>query len=482
MGELTRLRRSLTGRLTLAFVAVAIVSIAVLGALALIGSRREVAGLAARQRDRDTADITAALVVAYAAAGRWEEADLSGAFALAASARADLVILDAAGEPVANRPSTELDMMTRMRDLMAEAPALPGPPRVTPVTVAGQAVGTARLRFPAGGLDRPERQVADALARSVVAGAAVAALVALLVGLVVSRRLSRPVMALTDAARRLERGERCVRTGMATAPGEVGELATAFDQMADSLDRHERLRRSLVADVAHELRTPLTILRASSEELVDGLAAPTPERLSSLHDEVLRLGAVVEDLETLASAEAAGLRLERRHVALDVVVTDAADSLRPRFRDADLQMVTYMKAVTVDGDSARLRQVAVNLLTNALKYTPAGGTVTVAVTAAPDMAQLEVTDTGPGVPAEEVPHLFERFWRGSGGHDKAGSGIGLAIVAELARVHGGRVEVDTAPGQGSTFRVLLPRSAGDPGLSDEPLNVGGAGQPSQAPS
>lgn len=482
MGDPARLRRSLTGRLTLAFVAVAMLSIAVLGALALIGARSEVAGLASRQRDRDTTEITAALTAAYAASGGWTGADLSGAFALAAAARADLVVLDAAGEPVADRPATEQDMMARMRDLMAAPPAPPGPVRSVPVLLGGQTIGTGRLRFPAAGLDRPERQVAGALARTVVGGAAVAALVALIVGLAVSRHLSRPVRALTDAARRLERGERRVRTGMAGAPGEVGELATAFDQMADALDRHEELRRSLVADVAHELRTPLSILQASSEELVDGLAAPSPARLSSLHDEVLRLAAVVEDLETLASAEAAGLRLERRQVALDSVVADAVDSLRPRFSGAGLQVVSHMSPVTVDGDPARLRQMAVNLLTNALKYTPEGGTVTVGVTVSHDMAQLEVTDTGPGVPAEEVPHLFERFWRGSGGRDKAGSGIGLAIVAELARVHGGSVEVETAPGHGSTFRVLLPCtvSASSPALG-EPISEGGASQSSRVP-
>jgi len=460
MGRLGALRRSLTARLALAFVAVAIVSIAVLGGLALVSARSEVAGLVARQRDRDATEIIAALTAAYATSNGFADADLSAAFALAAAARADLVVFDIDGQPVTPRPPAGDDMMAQMRSLMAEGPGPLGPPRDNPVLVGGRQVGNARLRYPAAGLDAPERQVADALSRNVVAGAVVAAVVALLVGLVVSRRLSRPVVTLTDAARRLEAGERRVRTGMAGAPGQVGELATAFDQMADALDRHDELRRNLVADVAHELRTPLTILRASCEELVDGLAVPSPGRLSSLHDEVLRLGAVVADLETLASAEAAGLRFDRRTVALDVVAADAVESLRPRFRDAGLTLVTELSPVTVDGDPARVRQMAVNLLMNALKYTPSGGTVTVGVAVMPDLARLEVTDTGVGVPSDEVPHLFERFWRGSSGHGNAGSGIGLAIVAELAKVHGGRVEVETTPARGSTFRVLLPRATG----------------------
>jgi len=458
MGRIATFRRSLTARLALAFVAVAIVSIAVLGGLALVSARHEVAGLVARQRDRDATEITAAVSAAYATSNGFADADLSAAFALAAGARADLVVLDNDGQPVATRPPAADDMMAQMRSVMAEGPGPLGSPRTTPVVVGGRQVGAARLRFPAAGLDAPERQVAGALSRNVVAGAVMAAVVALLVGLVVSRRLGRPVVALTDAARRLEAGERKVRTGMADAPGEVGELATAFDQMADALDRHDELRRNLVADVAHELRTPLTILRASSEELVDGLAVPSPDRLSSLHDEVLRLGAVVADLETLASAEAAGLRLDRRTVALDVVAADAIESLRPRLREAGLTLITDLGSVAVIGDPARLRQLVVNLLMNAVKYTPAGGTVTIGVTARVDLALLEVTDNGVGVPSDEVPHLFERFWRGSSGHGKAGSGIGLAIVAELAKAHGGEVEVETTPAQGSTFRVLLPRA------------------------
>ncbi len=458
MDRIVALRRSLTARLALAFVAVAIVSIAVLGGLALVSARSEVAGLVARQRDRDATEITAALSAAYAPSNGFAEADLSAAYALAAAARADLVVLDIGGQPVTSRAPGGDDMMAQMRSLMAEGPGPLGPPRTSPVLVGGRQIGAARLRFPAAGLDAPARRVADALSRNVVAGAVVAAVVALLVGVVVSRRLSRPVVALTDAARRLESGERSVRTGMAGAPGQGGELATAFDQMADALDRHDELRRNLVADVAHELRTPLTILRASSEELVDGLALPSPERLSSLHDEVLRLGAVVADLETLASAEAAGLRLDRRRVALDVVAADAVESLRPRFRDGGLRVVSELSPVTVDGDPVRVRQMAVNLLMNALKYTPSGGTVTIRVAALPDLARLEVIDTGVGVPSEEVPHLFERFWRGSSGHGKAGSGIGLAIVAELAKAHGGEVEGETTPAQGSTFRVLLPRA------------------------
>ncbi len=447
----------LGARLALAFVAVALAAIAVLGGLVLVASRNEVADLVDRQRDEDSAQIVATLAQAYDDASGWATADLTGAFALAASASADLVVLGSGGDVVATMPPTMGELMGRMHgeDASLGADDL-GEARRAVIEVDGTAVGNAQLRFPSTVSD-PQRQVRDALTRTVLAGAGIAALAALTVAVFVSRHVTRPLMALTEAVRRVEAGDRDARVDMAGAPGELGELAAAFDQMAESLHREDRLRRTLVADVAHELRTPATILRASSEEMVDGLAAPTPERLSSLHDEVLRLERVIEDLEALASAQAAGLHLDRAAVDLAATVTQAAELLRPRFDDAGLGLSIDTTPVLVDGDAGRLHQVAVNLLSNALKFTPNGGNVTVVVEPIEALAKLVVSDTGPGIPADELTHLFERFWRGSGAARSAGSGIGLAIVAELVRAHGGTVTVDSPPGEGASFTVLLPR-------------------------
>jgi two-component system sensor histidine kinase BaeS len=441
----------------LAFVAVALVAVAVLGGLTLVASRGEVADLVGAQQDQDAAEVSATLAQAYEQAGGWARADLSGAFALVASARGDLVVLGSDGELVASGSPGMGELMDTMHGEAGSAGEL-GDPRRVAVDVDRTTVGTAVLRFPATGLPAPEREVRDALARTVLAGAGIATLAALVAAVVVSRRVTRPVLALTDAARRLEAGDRAARAGMAAAPGELGELADAFDQMADSLRREDDLRRTLVADVAHELRTPATILRAACEELVDGLADPTPARLSSLHDEVLRLGRVIEDLEALASAQAAGLHLERAPVDLADVATAAAALLQPRFDDAGLTLSTITTPASVSGDADRLHQITVNLLTNALKFTPRGGTVTLAVEPRDALATLEVSDTGPGIPADELGRVFERFWRGTGAEHSSGSGIGLAIVAELAKAHGGRVTVDSAPGRGATFTMTLPRT------------------------
>ena len=444
----------LAARLALAFVAVALVAVAVLGGLALVASRSEVSGLVERRHDQYAADVSATLAQAFEEAGGWTDADLRGAFALAASARADLVVLTADGDLVADSPSTMADLMTRMHGDGPLGTSELGAARRVAVTVGAATVGTAVLRFPAAD-PAPEREVREALGRTVIAGAAAAVLAALGVAVFVSRRLTRPLVALTAAARRVEAGDRDARTNMTGAPGELGELAAAFDQMADSLHREDELRRTLVADVAHELRTPATILQAACEELVDGFAEPTPARLSSLHDEALRLGRVIEDLETVASAQAAGLHLQTQPVDLAEITATAAVMLQPQFDDAGLALSISTKPVIVDGDPDRLHQITVNLLANAVKFTPPGGTVTLTVTPMDHLARLQVSDTGPGILADELPHVFERFWRGAASEAR-GSGIGLAIVAELAKAHGGRATVDSVPGEGATFTVLLP--------------------------
>jgi two-component system sensor histidine kinase BaeS len=453
----SRLLGPLAARLALAFVAVAFAAIAVLGALTLVVSRNQVTDLVDRQREQNSIEIAATLAQAYRDANGWTAADFSGAYALAASARADLVVLGASAEVISSSPPSMADLMGRMHgDAAVPAAEDFGDPRVVPIDVDGTAVGRVQLRFPASGLPTPERQVRDALARTAFAGAGIAALAALAVAVFVSRRVTRPVLALTDAARRLEAGDRSARAGLVDAPGELGELGRAFDQMAEGLRREDQLRRTLVADVAHELRTPATILRAACEEIVDGLAEPTPERMASLHDEVLRLGRVIEDLEALASAQAAGLHLQRDLVDLAEVAARAVELLRTRFDEAGLTFSARMAPAGVDGDADRLHQITVNLLTNAMKFTPRGGAVALVVEPIDGLVRLEVSDSGPGISPDELPHVFERFWRGAGAGRTAGSGIGLAIVAELTRAHGGRTTVRSEPGQGTTFTVLLP--------------------------
>lgn len=456
-------RRTLRLRLLGAFVGVAAVAIAVFAGLTLWASRGEVNDLVRRQQQSVVRDTVGSLTDAYREAGSWSGADLRPAHALAVSGAALLEVRDATGALVlasgrgpgagagagAGAGTGAVGGQRRLPD------GAYGPAQVAPVVAGGSQVGSASLRFRMDSLPPAERELRDALTRTIVYGVLIAAGAALLVGLLVAGGITRPLRRLIDAVRRLGDGDLAARANL-VAPGELGELAVAVDRMAASLEREDELRRALTADVAHELRTPVTILAGHCEAMLDGVAEPSREHLASLHEEVLRLSRVIEDLEALASAEAAGLRLERSSVAVAAVVHDTIDLLAPQFEAAQIQLAAELdERATVNGDAARLGQVVHNLLGNALKFTPAGGRVDVAVVPVDGRVRLTVRDTGPGIPPDELEHVFERFWRGSGARGMWGSGVGLAVVDELVRAHGGTVSAGGGE-DGAVFTVDLP--------------------------
>jgi two-component system sensor histidine kinase BaeS len=447
MSRLERPLGPLGRRLALAFVAVALAAVAVFGAVILLVERADVANLADDQQDQTTADIATALIQAYQPTGGWVGANLSAVVALADAADAAVMVETPDGHIAARAGPQNLFHQSHTARTEHALTSASGP------------VGTLRVAFAAGGLNTAERHLRSTLSAAVGWTAGLVALVALAVAVLVARGLVRPIRRLSTAARALERGQSETRVGAPTAPGELGELARAFDSMADSLEREDRLRRALVADVAHELRTPVAVLQAETEALLDGVTTPSTTALSSLHDETVRLGRLVEDLQTLASAEAAGLHLERRPLDLARVAGDAADSLASRFGAAGVRLEQELPPTPALGDPRRLHQVAANLLANAVKFTPVGGLVTVTVASEPPDAVLEVADTGPGITADEQPLIWERFYRGQAGRATSGSGIGLAVVKEIVEAHGGTVHLYSSPGEGARFVIRLPQPA-----------------------
>jgi len=442
-------------RLAAAFVTVAVAAVAVYAVLTITRTRAELTDLMLEVHQEDAAAAAAAAGQAYEAAGSWQDADLTSAVAVAARGQATLVVRDEGGALVSAPAEEAAQMLEHMHGIeIVDIPR--GDPIVAPVVVDGQKVGSVVLRFPASHLPAPELQVRSALLRTALLGAAAAVLVAIGIALFVARRVSRPLVALTDAASEMESGRRGVRVELGDAPGELGVLATAFDRMSESVEREEDLRRQLVRDVAHEVRTPLTILRGTTEGLVDGVLEPDAETLASLHDEVLRLTRLVGDLETLAAADAASLRLETGPVDLAEVAGAAVALARGAAADAEIALETSLEPAPVSGDAERLRQVVLNLLSNALRHTPADGRIEVRSAVDGEHAVLEVLDTGSGIAPEDLPHVFERFYRGAGVEESSGSGIGLAVAAELVAAHGGTLEASNRPEGGAAFAVRLP--------------------------
>lgn len=452
-------------RLAAAFVVVAVVAVSVFAALIVVSTDAQTRRLLEREHTHAAQAAAAAAGAAYATAGSWTEADLDVAAAIAASAEARVVVTDGDGQVVAAPTDQLAEMMSAMHGVTTlDQPR--GWPVTTAVELDGQPVGAVTLTFPLTH-DGPADQLRTALWRTAVVGTILATLVALVVAVVVARRLIRPVTALTAAAGRLAAGQSDARADV-TAPGELGELAATFDDMADRLETAGRLRRKVMADVAHELRTPLAVLQGETEAMLDGIVTPDAAALTSLHDEVTRLSRLVGDLETLAAADAARLTMHPRPVDLAAVAERATELVRTTASEAGIQVTVRGDAAEVEADPDRLHQVVLNLLSNAIKFTPAGGQVTVTTRGLGHEAVLEVDDTGPGLAADEAAHVFDRFWQGTAGGRTGGSGIGLAVAAELIAAHDGSITATTNPAGGARFTISLPARPSADGPTSAP--------------
>jgi two-component system, OmpR family, sensor histidine kinase BaeS len=450
IGDRSALTGPLGRRLLAAFLLVALSSVAVLTVAALVATDRGLASAAQQDRQRVTARVTAAAADAYTRSAGWNGTDLAAASSVAEAAEARLVVRDTAGNMV--WPGRGMGPGTGgMHSADTPRPATTGPVVESAVTVGGQRVGSIRLAFPASA---PGGRT---VAWSWVAGAAgVALLAALLVSGYVSNRLARPLVVVAATAHRFAAGERNARVGL-RAPGELGAVAQAFDTMADEVVRAETVRRQLSADIAHELRTPLAGLQAGLEELRDGLRSPDTERLAALHDQSLRLGHIVQDLADLSAAESAALSLHPVATDLAGIAATALAGQRLRLDAAGLTVTSDLdRRVPVLGDPDRLHQAVDNLLANAARYCRNGDRVHLRVCVEDGQAVVQVADTGPGLAADEVPHAFDRLWRGRATAGTPGSGIGLAIVRELVTAHGGGVRIDSPASGGVTVTIRLP--------------------------
>jgi signal transduction histidine kinase len=301
--------------------------------------------------------------------------------------------------------------------------------------------------------------------RAVVLAGLTAGLVGLLLALLLVRQITRPLSSLTQASSRIAEGDLSVRVPV-QAKDELGELAVTFNQMANNLETQEMLRRNLMADIAHELRTPLTGIQGTIEALQDGIFPVSQENLAAVHEQVMLLNRLVEDLRTLAHAEAGQLSLDRLPLNLAELCQHRVIAFQPQAAAKQINLRLDVKGgpATVCGDEQRLGQVLNNLLDNALRHTPDGGAIQVQISAPNGAVRLAVIDNGEGVPSADLPHLFDRFYRADPSRNRrtGGSGLGLAIARQLVQAHGGRIWAESPPlgqNQGSAFLVELPRKS-----------------------
>jgi len=290
-------------------------------------------------------------------------------------------------------------------------------------------------------------------------GGLIAVAIALVITFFLSRRILAPVKALTSAAKRLGHGDFSQRVQVRDR-SEIGELANTFNSMASDLERAEQLRQNMVADVAHELRTPLSNIRGYLEAVRDGVMEPDTATISSLDEEAVLLSRLVDDLQELSLAEAGELKLVCQAENIGELLKQTVAGVQTQATAKGLSMSIDLpdKLPPVNIDSHRISQVLHNLLENAVAHSAKGDTVTVTVRQKNNYVEVVVSDTGEGIPAEDLPNIFERFYRVDKSRARAtgGTGLGLTIAKRLVEAHGGKIEAHSEPGKGSRFAFTLP--------------------------
>jgi signal transduction histidine kinase len=461
--------KSLFFRLMGAFALVIVVGIAIVFVIANQTTTREFQSFMFRGQMVNSQDLVNQLANYYRTRGSWDGVSAllgrggngpgpggmmgGGMTGSGMMAGTDLRLADARGIVVAATDPANLGQTLAPAELAQGAP----------VRVNGQTVGTLLV---AGGVmdsfaDPAAQDFIGEVNRSLLLAGLVAGLIALGLGFLLFRQITSPLAALASASTHLAAGDLNARAAV-RGDDEIAQVARSFNAMADNLARSETARRHLLADVAHELRNPIGVLQSHLEAILDGVFPASPEQIASLHDETRYLTRLVDDLRELAVAEAGQLRLARQPTDLSALVARTVEAFQAQAAEQQLALTSELapNLPPLDIDPQRIEQVLRNLISNGLRYTPAGGAVRVRLTRADAFARVEVSDTGAGLPAEALPHVFERFWRGDKSRERAqgGTGLGLAIAKQWIAAHGGQIGVTSEVGKGTIFWFTLPFS------------------------
>ncbi|MEW5825384.1 MAG: ATP-binding protein [Candidatus Bipolaricaulota bacterium] len=330
--------------------------------------------------------------------------------------------------------------------------------RSVPIVVDGEVKGTLFPVSVAPDLDPQEATFLASAKKSALIGGGIAATVAFALSILLIAQILSPLRVLTRATESVARGELPTEVSIRSRD-ELGRLGESFSRMVENLRRSERLRQTMTADIAHEIRTPVTIIQGTLEAILDGVYEPAPETIAPIYEETLHLGRLIDDLRDLALAEAGELRLNREMIDVAQLVRQVVEAAAPSLEGlAAVDVVVEGDSPAALIDPKRFRQVLANLLSNALRHTPAEGKITVTLQHSAAEFELSVVDSGPGIAPADLPHIFERFYRGDPSRSRTvgGSGLGLAIVKQWVEAHGGRIRAENAGSGGAKFTLHMP--------------------------
>ncbi|MCL4250713.1 MAG: cell wall metabolism sensor histidine kinase WalK [Anaerolineae bacterium] len=436
-------------RLSLTFMAVVIIGFVIISVVSVQLIRISLEQSDANRDEVLPASVTAGLANLYHIYGDW---------------RGVTTYLDLAQEAYPPLRDSQYALVSSNGTLVAgQSPATFGIAESLPIVVDGQTAGALLV----GASENPPPPFRPfGIARGVgieefmLLVAFVGSVIGILFGVLMSRTLTTPLDDLAAAAQAIGKGD-FQRQVKVSGTSEIRSLGESFNRMADALRNAEVLRRNLVADVAHELRTPITALQTSLYALIDDTYPVTKQEIAGLYEQTRLLSRLVNDLHELSLADARQLPLRKHRVDISAALEELVTPFRmvAETKAIDFDVVKAGKLPDIEADEARINQVLHNLLSNALRHTPEGGTITLTLSEYGDGVQIAVTDTGEGIPPEHLPHIFERFYRGDAGRsrDMGGTGLGLAVAKAIVEAHGGEILAESEIGKGTSVKVRLPR-------------------------
>jgi len=386
--------------------------------------------------------------------GGWRRDSLATDLAWALQLGVEVNLFDSAGRQVINSGQAVSSWTPLMRKRVLDATGYdPRALKVAsvpyPLYLRGEEIGHLETRM----LDRvKEAYFVRSSSRVLLVSVTILGFISVLAGIIASRRITRPILELVDASGDIAGGNLSRRV-RSSGSDEIGRLSESFNSMAHHLEAQEKLRRTLLSNAAHELRTPLAIISGELEGMLDGVLPTDRSALQSLHDEARRLTVILDGVDELSLAEAGALNLRKEAFILKPYLAAIAGRFERTF--ADKNVVLQLECpddLQVNADPDRLSQIIINLVSNSLKAVASGGWVSLVASCENNRVCLQITDNGYGIPAEDLPHVFERFYKGKNG----GLGLGLAIVQELVMAHGGTLSVRSSVDTGTSISVIIP--------------------------
>ncbi len=461
------MKLSLRARLSTAFIVVALVLFVLISLLANFFLDKQFKEYTIHKQDQRIGEAARQIAAQYQAwGGRWYTAGIENIGVNLLGEGLIIRVKDADGRTVWDARVHNNGMCTAILENMAKnmqeyKPDFKGDytEKNYPLASDGLAVGSVDIGYygPYFYSDT-DIQFLGTLNSLLLIAAAVSLVLCLLLGAFMARRLTRPIERVIHATGKIAGGDYADRIHEKSNTKEIIELTGAVNSLAGTLGDQEKLRKRLTADVAHEFRTPLATLQSHVEALIDGVWEPDSERLTSFHEEIARLAKLVGELEKLSSFEAENMALHKQPLDLAALLKRIAVIFGQDFKDKGVALALHAQEMTVEADKDKLSQVFVNLINNALKFTPAGGSVEIELQKTPDAAVVTFKDTGCGIPEKDIAHIFERFYRTDRSRSRktGGFGIGLTISQAIMQAHGGGISVSSEQGKGSVFTVSLP--------------------------